>query len=310
MVRITRTVVFIGTIVAGALCMAKDKSLKAPDVIDRATQLADIRADGQPPFHLKAEFTYFAQDRTIQGTYLEDWVSSRQWRRETVGMEIHKLEVAAETKLWTVSDGGLAAFLYDYSAYTLNSYRHSDSLRNAPVHHTKSGGPNETCIGNNGFERCFDDARGWLTRSITSNRLCRYENYQPFSGKVFPHTIRCFYSGKPSMEVRVAELVIPNKVDPEIFTPVAGSKEGTNCLGNVGPAHLLMVDMPNWHGLDRPGVFFTIGVDGKPADMIIVRSSGNAITDRSWIHEANGEWRFAPATCDGKPMDSTMTAGW
>jgi hypothetical protein len=104
-----RTFVFSGLILAGALCLAKDKSLKAADVIDRAAQLADIRAEGQPAFHLKAEFTYFAEDRAIQGTYLEDWISSRQWRRETTGVEIHKLEVAAETKLWTVSDGGLAA---------------------------------------------------------------------------------------------------------------------------------------------------------------------------------------------------------
>src|SRR5277367_6802435 len=107
MVRIIGTFAFIGILVAGALCVAKDKSPEAADIIDRAAQLTDIRADGQPPFHLKAEFTYFAEDRTIQGTYLEDWVSAKQWRREITGADIHKLDVAAETKLWTVSDGGL-----------------------------------------------------------------------------------------------------------------------------------------------------------------------------------------------------------
>ena len=50
---------------------------------------------------------------------------------------------------------------------------------------------------------------------------------------------------------------------------------------------------------------FTVGKDGAPAQVQIVRSSGNPELDRLALDTAR-KWRFKPATRDGQPIESVV----
>lgn len=49
-----------------------------------------------------------------------------------------------------------------------------------------------------------------------------------------------------------------------------------------------------------------VGVDGRPADAEVARSSGHALLDSAALEQVKA-WRFKPATEDGKPVPGTVS---
>jgi hypothetical protein len=101
------------------LSFAENKSHEAAALIERAKQLSDIRAEGSPPFRLKATIKIVADDGTSrEGTYVEDWVSAETWRTEIAAGSFNQTEVEGQ-KAFHLEHFATAYRLYLPANYSL-----------------------------------------------------------------------------------------------------------------------------------------------------------------------------------------------
>ncbi len=85
---------------------AGEEQSNAQTLLERARVLSDIRSPSAPAFRLRSTFTAITRDLTIlEGTYTETWVSSTQWRRETVVGASRRVEVGGAARQWLLNSG-------------------------------------------------------------------------------------------------------------------------------------------------------------------------------------------------------------
>jgi protein TonB len=49
-----------------------------------------------------------------------------------------------------------------------------------------------------------------------------------------------------------------------------------------------------------------VAADGRPTDVVVLRSSGHAILDAAAVETVRNRWRFIPAMRNGVPVDDTV----
>jgi protein TonB len=318
---------------------AQSKEQDSSSLIERAKQLSDIRAEGAPAFRLKANFKSTHDDgSTVEAVYTETWVSSRLWRSEVISGDLHQTEVAKDRTLWLLSNfptapdamgptdanapEHLVAFHLDDNSLP------SESWKTAKIEDRSSGSWSLRCIvPNNQFyggkdELCFDTANGTLVarsnpvRLLTTGRVfestCTYTDYQKFGEKVFPRSIQCAAGGKQTLQGTVVELTAAEaSPDPSLFVPLPGARELPHCPWATKHVEAVQQRDPAFpSGLKEPSnpvtLSLTVGVDGKPRDLRVIRSAGEGFDNSAM--EAVKKWQFRPATCGGEPMESEITA--
>jgi hypothetical protein len=66
-------------------------------MFDRMRAAGDLRLEGAPAFHMKANF--HSEDGSAKGTYEETWISPEKWRREVKLNDTTVLEVRTRSGL-------------------------------------------------------------------------------------------------------------------------------------------------------------------------------------------------------------------
>jgi TonB family protein len=316
-----RTIVFaIVLLVAfGGTSAAEDAQQTAEAMLDRARQLSDIRSPNAPGFRLNVTFSFRGQDlETVRGTYSEVWISSSQWRRETVVGNSRRIEVGGPNKRWLLDSGNdfpdqaarvpaLLEMLPTRAAkFEFESITNLDPSTQCAV--TKPKGEKKQ---KHAF--CFDKVSGFLVENVAPEFVgqrvagysCDYDQFLKFGDYWFPREMACFLDRHRKMEAKVLDLSLAPSPDAALFTSPAGAVEMGNCsLNPVPPKAVSTPDPRSPLGMRdrRSSVLLWMIVDtkGKPQDLKVSRSGGKQFDD-SAIHAVRG-WRFKPATCNGEPM--------
>lgn len=94
-------------VLATTFLTAQTVQSRGEAMMSRARAVSDIRHKDAPAFRLKVEFSFIGDDlEPKKGTFIEWWVSSDQWRRETESGGARHLEIGGPYKIWLQDTGG------------------------------------------------------------------------------------------------------------------------------------------------------------------------------------------------------------
>jgi TonB family protein len=311
------------------LCsLAQDVQARAEAMMARARHLSDIRAKNAPAFRLKATFSFVGKDlESLQGTYTEIWVSSAQWRRETVVNDFRRIEVGAPTRTWRLDNSTDVPEITNRLPDLLNVFPAAgitfefDSITVSPGEKaeaecvtTKPGSRQER------YAFCFDKKSGALLDKAdpdirpknSTSFSCVYGIFRNFGDYLFPREMACFEDQHRMLQAKIEDITAEPSPDAALFKPPEGASEG--CATKLVSPSVISQVAPSLPGTslglgttdDQGTVKIEITVDamGKPQGGIVVQS------DRKRFEEAAlnaiSKWRFKPATCNGEPMASKI----
>ncbi|MGO1071463.1 energy transducer TonB [Lysobacter sp. CA199] len=119
---------------------------------------------------------------------------------------------------------------------------------------------------------------------------------------------------QPQPEI-VVENTTPSEIDtrvatvtPTIETPPSNigqevlSGATLQALKNPPPTYPTQAVRDNLTGVVELEIL--VGVDGKPLDVLVVRSSGHRILDQAAIRVVKSRWTFQPAMSNGQPVQA------
>ncbi len=155
------------------------------------------------------------------------------------------------------------------------------------------------------LEICINENTGTLARN-SSSFLDR--DMQPVGGgKVYPRLLSSIENGKTVAKADITVLTAPSQFSPNVFDPPAGISPRADCMNPV-PPRVIKMSIPEYppNALQErsQGIVALdawIGLDGIPK-MAKVISRASSDLERSSLN-AIKEWRFEPATCNGKPVE-------
>jgi TonB family protein len=288
-------------------------------LIERASQLSDIRGSSARPFRLKAAFKQFGDGaKTEEGTYTEIWLGRGQWRRDIAVGDFSRTEVDDNGNRWV--DGaeefpgraGEVAGLLDVTNI-YSPVMKVEGVRDADIQGTKAQCVDTKEGGEQNDVLCFDAGtgtlllkKGWEEHAgRRAGYACRYQQYEKFGDRIFPRFVVCEEDGgQPKLEVRVLELSADVAPDVSVLSPAPPQSTNPACPGVLKPPKAVQKPMPVYPAGQPPGGQVTVGLtveaDGRPSGVRIVHSLGKAF-DQSAL-DAVKRWVFEPARCDGTPM--------
>jgi hypothetical protein len=224
-----------------AVSFAEDRQSTAQAWLERARNLSDIRSPSAPAFRLKATFTAITRDlATLEGTYTETWVSSAQWRRETVVGASRRVEVGGATGHWLLNSGPpLPDEVQRFSSLLEISPSWWQEFTFQPITGHEVNGIAIRCMitlteeTGERYALCFYNESGLLMQTTMPKRIgsrfgdysCLYGNYQKFWEYFFPRDLRCLQEGHRKLEGKVVELSLNPIPDPVLFVQPAGAIE-------------------------------------------------------------------------------------
>jgi len=297
---------------------AENKRQAAEELIQHAAQLSNIRSEGASAFKLEAELTFSPTASPTSGTYHETWVSAQRWQTETAASNLHRVELVDGKKRWQLTTGEANPDFDSLERITNLSFSHfaPDQLREQTI----SGVPvicsisKADAVGGKSA-LCFDQKTGLLAEVVIPRTLdgkimddsCVYSGYEAFAGKQFPHVVKCFHDGRPTMDAKLSLApVVVSELPP--FTPPVGAEESVNCLTTPQAPKPTYTPDPKYPAGQSGSVmvvlWLSLGIDGKPADMKVVSKANPAFDNLAT--EAVSRWRFHPAMCEGQPMKTTI----
>jgi TonB family protein len=298
-----------------------DVQIRAEALMSKARHLSDIRAKNAAAFHLKATFNFVGKDlESTQGTYIEDWVSDSQWRRETVVNDLRRIEVGTTNRIWTLDSSKdfpetatrLPALVNIFppvsSTFEFDSI--ADNTDQKPPEHcatTKRGSRQEQ------YRFCFDQKSGALLAKLSpeirpknmTDYSCFYGIFRKFGDFWFPREMACFEDKHRRLEAKVEELSPAPSPDAALFKPPPGAIERGLCSGTSTPPVQTLSPEPGFPtGFESKDSFVVLSLivdtQGRPQNLQVNQSGGKEFDDKALVTVQ--KWRFRPATCDGDPM--------
>jgi hypothetical protein len=216
-------------------------------MMSRARAVSDIRHKDAPAFRLKVEFSLIGDDlEPKKGTFIEWWVSSDQWRRETESGGARHLEIGGPYKIWLQDTGDelpeQVKRLPSLVAITPppTNKQQFDSI--IPLATNK---PEIECaitidpIRQEKGAFCFHTATGVVIQKIEAFAMgrrvadykCDYGGFREFGQQTYPREMACRMEGHKKLEVKVIDLSAQASMDPGWFTPPRDAIEVDTCPG-------------------------------------------------------------------------------
>jgi TonB family protein len=302
-------------------------------MMQRARQLSDIRSPNAPAFRLKAAFSFVSKDlETVQGTYTEVWVSSSQWRRETVVNNLRRVEVGGPTRRWLLDSTD------EFPDHAARVPRILQILPSIPVkfefaaitEHAQQEPMTECAITKRGSDQevsafCFDKKSGLLIQRIFPEERpshavahfrifehsCSYGTFQKLGNFWFPREMICFEDRHREIALQVTELSVEPSPDSALFTPPAGATELANCRALLVPPKPITTPQPSVASgsttQSHVDVVLLVDTKGQPQHLRVVTSGGKNLDGDALA--AVRRWRFSPATCEGEAVPVQIFVG-
>lgn len=105
------------------------------------------------------------------------------------------------------------------------------------------------------------------------------------------------FAGVEQPPIQVATAEPPTGIGPAIQTGAS-----LQALNNPAPPYPPQAVRDNLTGVVELEIL--VGIDGKPIDVSVVRSSGHRILDQAARRAVLSRWTFQPATRDGQPVQA------
>lgn len=318
--KLVLTRVALVLVVVSSIASATDSKSTGQELIDKAQNLSDIRADGATAFRLEGTFEISPKDgvEKIKGHLSEIWVSKRQWRREVQTLDFHRIEIRLYAARWLANSGSNPPEPALYGPLTLVFASRVRDLKVTDVSERQLNSRTITCVeaglGWTKSTDCIDpDTGSFLQRDVSfdaftagSNPVrhsCFYSRYEKFGDRIFPRVVRCSNDPGAEIELTITKLVAESLVDPSLFARPPGATEELVCEKRM-PPKAISSPAPQYPAHQKGDAIVTIstsvGIDGTPGDLQVVQSAGGDF-DRAALNAAR-RWRFQPSTCDGTPI--------
>jgi TonB family protein len=319
-----RTLLAITLVVLTEISAAKDDKKTATLLIEKASELSDIRTERAPGFRMEGSFRIIPKKggKEVEGTYTEIWVSKMKWRREVQTSSFHNVEVRAADSKWLADSGSERPDPVFYGPLTLVT---SDKIPQVHrVSERELGTTKATCVESTiddwskGLDCVDPDAGTFLMRGYQMSppnglppvhHSCVYRNYEKFGTHLFPRSIHCANDPEDDIELAITKFTMEASPDENLFLQPPGAVEtARTCHGRLAaPRTVLTLDPsypPHHHESVTVVLFLTITADGKPFNPVIARSAGKDF-DQAAL-DAIRNWRFKAPTCDGIPYPASI----
>jgi TonB family protein len=261
-------------------------------------------------------------DGTVtDGTYTELWFSKTQWRRETEVGDFRRIEIGMDRKRWQLDSStaapdhiGEITHLFDFGSFPGKwkpaKDREINGVSAACIEQKSDFGSSALCFTKaNGT--IIAEVRSWQLSNRVGKQVCSYADYEKYGDHIFPKSYECDEDERPILKVRILELTAAPASDSSLFAPPKGAKESVNCLTPIQPP--IVLSAPNlppptqsFKGTIVVLVNTVVSTDGRIHDTKVI-SEPRPPFDETAIAEVR-QWRFAPGTCDGKPVESEVVA--
>jgi TonB family protein len=295
------------------------KQQRAEMLFARARAISNLEVKGSPPFVLKAKVTLYVADRGHEdGDYYLAWKSPELSREEISFPAYHSVGVVRGRNVWRSSSLSYLPFLFFRLTHALSFPSRliiSAKEKVAKVHTKEISGVAAECVllsgklrGLEGF--CFDPATGYLIREGTPRGLTtEYADYAAVGRMAFPRTLRVFDGKLLIVEAKVSELTLNPEIRDGTFTPSPGAVPSPVCSeDDIAPPRAVFARAPRYPpsaqqaGEEGTVLLYTdVGTDGIPRGIAVLRSPDLAFSQAAL--RTVGQWRFAPATCGGTPVE-------
>ena len=289
---------------------------QARRMFDRMRAAGDLRLEGAPAFHMKANFQ--SENGLAKGDYEETWISPEKWRREVKLNDTTVLEVRTETAFYRTFPGKYAPRLADDTMDAISFNLPGD---NGSDFHDPDWGVTETKLANlpllrlsagyinaqgkpDPLARQFfvDEKTAFLRGRYHYSAITIFNDLQPFGQKAVARKLTIIGSSAGKVEITIDMLEPATNVNEAIFT-VAGVKPvfttDTEDERFTQPVAIYTVkpSVPGWHGhvtcavqTDEHGHVRDVDVKGT-ADESVIQS----------IRAALMTWEYEPAKINGHP---------
>jgi TonB family protein len=315
----SKCLVVVAVLGAATIAVGDNKKQEGGALLSHALELSNIRADGAPPFTLKATFRAVDGSSGTSGTYSEIWISNDKWLREVVMGNSRRLEIANGRKKWLL-DQDLNPRYFDTLTSTLKMASPAKEAKLKDTVTREVDRIQASCVSfDSRFAKeiyCVDPKNNILLTREWSSKLgskfhttVSYTDYEKLGNHLFPKEMHYSEDGQHSLDISMSEVSPEVTSDPSRFTPPAGSLEMANCeLNQMKAPYLEFGPDPPFPGKAAASnaivvLSLIVGTDGKP-HLIHVARSGGAAFDVEAIRTVQG-WKFRPATCQGE-QTSTM----
>jgi TonB family protein len=287
-----------------------NKQQEGEALLSGAHRLLDIRAPGNPAFRLTAHFQILDPLLgDMEGTYLEVWVSTQQWRREINAGAYHLIEVGNEKTRWALNSLTFESSRFQ-QVQALLSHTELDleQFKVKKVHDETNAGVRVRCVEirreRNDDSFCFDGASGAPVSAVLrfgdrGETAYAYSDYAKFGSHSYPLRFRKL-SDRTALEATGTSLVLEPSPQQSLFDPPVGSQEMPNCRKTEPPTPLKHPDpeYPRGETGSAALVLWTVvGPDGRIREAKVARSGGGGF-DAAALKAVRG-WIFKPAICSG-----------
>jgi len=277
-----------------------------------------------PSFQIKANVQIESKGKHLVGHYELLWNGPDQWREEISLPGYTEVQVGGKGTVWIQRNTSFfplriwnlhAALGFGSGAGSGSdlggSFIHTglspkDSIKR--VHSRREHGDKLTCFEIEDERKlvsdiCTNDAIEVMVRNSSYND----RDFQPVSGKLFPRFLSSVEDGKEIASINIIELTSPSQFSPGAFTPPSDVPPRVGCMNPV-PFRIAKKVTPEYPQTARQrhiegtvAVDAWIGADGVPRIGTVV-SHASPDLETSTLN-AMVQWRYEPATCNGKPVD-------
>jgi TonB family protein len=307
--------VCIFALLLAAVAGAANKQDEGRQLIARAIELSDIRAEGSPAFRMRASFQVLSTVSTNRGNYSELWASGGQWRREIETTDFHRIEVV-QGKRWLFDSNATIPFGSGVVANALSQRIVTDQLKIKEITDKELGGRQVRCVKSETEfiiqMYCVNPTDNTLVSDESLSRTSGghtnylYKDYESFGNKIFPRTIEYKSEGEPGVEIRVVELSAEVSPGASQFEPPPGAFELANCLpSEMTPPTVKSSPDPDFPGGTKASsalvvLSMIVASDGALHNVQVVKSGGMPF-DKEAVRAVQ-RWRFRAPTCLGEPV--------
>jgi TonB family protein len=311
-------------VLIATLSFSEDNQARGEAMLERARAASDIRAPNAPAFRLKVTFSFISENlETVTGTYSEWWIARTQWRREIVVANSRRIEISGPGKLWLLETGPSLPEQVRRLPVSLDpvppkprKFDFDSILDPAPENSTAqcaltAPGPEKQ---KSAF--CFHKPSGVLIQKVEpypvgrrfAGYSCDYAAFQVFGNRSYPREMACFVEGHRKIATKVTELSPEPSPDAALFRAPSDAVELDICTTNIVPPKAVFKPDPAlpWRAQSDRSVTVELIVNakGNPQNLKVARSGEKAF-DQNALNAVRG-WHFEPATCDGRPIATTI----
>lgn len=304
---------------------AQDIAPTTNDLLARALQLEDLRVAGLPPLDFRAQLEVTVADgKTASGDYSLQWVSPSQAKEEISFANFQRVRLLTANGYWqnrNLEYQPEVIFQIDTLLELKSVLKLGFGETLGKVREKKQGAVRLSCVekkqaGTRKQELCFDPSNGTLlsVEFPTSSHQhapeitrIEYSDFKPWEGKLLPHEIQAWGSGKSVARIRVLHVRNLDNVSSTSFEPPKNAEFWTSCTDTISPAKLENPVQPHYPPRAR-----TKRVQGRVTFYGVVESDGT-LSHLTIIHPADPDleaaagqavrqWRYKPVACTGAPM--------